>query len=696
MRNLKLKGWMLVAVMGCAWAMLDFGAVAAEATTDVPDTVSKKADIPDVASMALIDALGHLHTHIRGEVLLEDAVIASLTKRIKSRQATLPQNEAAIRKAQAVVKDFDAMHGPLWVKHPPLHSKKQAEGDTLRWAVFWVMQQLMDELYNAEGLREHRALLDGFRFGSADHFPGRVDAVPDPDSVHTVKIQAGYPETWGSPVMHMERPARKPTGTYLVPGTIATVTVPEELVGKGYQVRVGAHSWDHTRKPRVLRLYRVSALYDIDSTEVEVANPLGGGIYIEVPYKSEAGVVTVSVRHAVRAPYFSLKPFHRTTNAEWQEVERHHPAPWADFQSERYMMQVPTSWVYALDDAETLMQNWDKALDVCSDLMGRPRAFGREILYNQVDLQLRGGAFHPGYPSGNRGYDPTEETDGYSKHHLVRGPQIAHNYEFHELGHAFLFPKYAGDREAVVNLPHVAVMNLAFGKDMHEAFRGSRFAGASAFKTVETAAIAWMMSDSFVESGFMKNYERAYQLKGHAKYVDIARLFGWEALGRFFRATQEAYMAGNPWPRNASGEEGDAYTIGLSEAAGADLRPLLHFWGIPIVNAEAADAAIRAAGIKSSAKVYDLLVGYQQLIPADKAAFRAYALAWWDKQPSAEGFTTERNHAARWESYDAEQARQAQATVQAILDRYFPEGRPAGDTARLLSQQVRTGDGLDR
>ena len=117
------------------------------------------------------------------------------------------------------------------------------------------------------------------------------------------------------------------------------------------------HSWDVSAKPAVKRLDRVSLVYPIDATETRVANPLGGGIYIEVPqYVTNVGVVDVGIRNAVRSPYFSAKSFHATTLAEWRDTERHHPAPWADFQSEKYMMQVPTSWIYALDDLNAVLE----------------------------------------------------------------------------------------------------------------------------------------------------------------------------------------------------------------------------------------------------------------------------------------------------------------------------------------------------
>ena len=38
--------------------------------------------------------------------------------------------------------------------------------------------------------------------------------------------------------------ALRPTGLYLAPGSIATVTVPNSLVGQDYYIRVGSHEWD--------------------------------------------------------------------------------------------------------------------------------------------------------------------------------------------------------------------------------------------------------------------------------------------------------------------------------------------------------------------------------------------------------------------------------------------------------------------
>ncbi|HKK18582.1 MAG TPA: hypothetical protein VJ952_07855, partial [Opitutales bacterium] len=98
--------------------------------------------------------------------------------------------------------------------------------------------------------------------------------------------------------------------------------------------------------------------------------------------------------------------------------------------------------------------------------------------------------------------------------------------------------------------------------------------------------------------------------------------------------------------------------------------------GIPPHDPAKLERQIREAGIEPSVKVYDTLVKYRNLIPEDKAAFREFAKNWWGKQPSGEGYTTERNHAAYWESYDEKTAEKVRRTVQKMIDTYFPEGRP--------------------
>lgn len=624
------------------------------------------------AENELLDSIAALKGHIEGAAPLDTAQIEAHRQVIDSHRGIMGHNDATVSASLDLVATYDAVIGPLWVARGGF-SRKDLVHD-IHWAIYCVMQHIMDYVYTDVNVAARGDLLDGFAFGSSGHFPGAVEPSLDPDAAYTVKINASYSKPFKHAVMHEERPARRPTGAYLPPGAIATISVPESIAGKGYQVRVGAHSWDNSKKPTVLRLDRCTLAYDVESTNVKVASPLGGGIYIEVPMHADAGVVDLTINNAVRSPYFSAKPFHQTSLAEWQDVERHHKAPWADFQTEKFMMQVPTSWVNKLEDPVTLMRDWDVAMDVMNDLMGLPRVWGKETMYLQVDLQLRAGVFAPGYPTVNDRYDPKKQYDGYRDHYLIRGPQYAPDYVFHEKGHGYLFVKFAGEHESTVNLLHVAVWNQAFGYSLDEAFRASRNFTGNEHRTLDNTAVTWMTSLSFAAKRPMEAGEKAYQLKGHAKYVDIVRLFGWEVLGAYWRSWVEDFEAGRSWSKH--GTDIDILNLRLSQKAGEDLTPLLHFWGTPPRDAQALKAVVADEGLVRSPEVYDTLVHYQSLVPADNQAFRDFALKWWGKQPSAEGYWTEREHAQQWETFGEHTAAEIRGTVQDILDEYFPEGRP--------------------
>ena len=94
--------------------------------------------------------------------------------------------------------------------------------------------------------------------------------------------------------------------------------------------------------------------------------------------------------------------------------------------------------------------------------------------------------------------------------------------------------------------------------------------------------------------------------------------------------------------------------------------------------------------------IYDTLVRYKTLVPPDNATFRTFATGWWGKQPLSTGFSEERYHAARWDSYDAAMATATADRAQQIIDLYFPTGRPSdyGDwrsqwaTANLVNSQA--------
>jgi hypothetical protein len=110
---------------------------------------------------------------------------------------------------------------------------------------------------------------------------------------------------------------------------------------------------------------------------------------------------------------------------------------------------------------------------------------------------------------------------------------------------------------------------------------------------------------------------------------------------------------------------------------GVDIRPLFHFWGVPPINSTSLSNSIRAANLPASSGIYDTLIRYKSLVPANNAEFRFFANNWWGRQPSPTGYTEEANHAARWDTYDEAFAAATASRAQQIINLYFPTGRPS-------------------
>ena len=123
------------------------------------------------------------------------------------------------------------------------------DGNGINRAMLAVQQAIIDKVYAGGLLSPCSApVFKGRGWLTAKHVPGDAPPPSDDTVVHTVKIQADVPRYWGRKVSFVTLPARKPTGVYLSPGGIGTVTVPSALVNNGFQVLVGGQTIDHSAK----------------------------------------------------------------------------------------------------------------------------------------------------------------------------------------------------------------------------------------------------------------------------------------------------------------------------------------------------------------------------------------------------------------------------------------------------------------
>ncbi|MGD9418692.1 MAG: M60 family peptidase N-terminal accessory domain-containing protein [Verrucomicrobiota bacterium JB025] len=607
----------------------------------------------------------------------------TLRSYLNSNPGIIAEKYHALKAACETVETFDSVtNGGLWNGVQTGGWSRDSVTESRNWTMFALMTRIIEDCYTTANLERFTTLFENFRFRSAENFPGAVAEPDDPELTHTTTISASYLNTFGREANDGAY-ARKPTGTYLAPGSVATVTVPDSLVGRGLTVRVGSHSWDLGNKNNIERLDNVTTTFEITSTDTLVSNPLGGGIYIEVPYETDLGIADVTVKNFVRSAYYSAKSFHRTTLAEWQDTERHHPAPFADFQTDKVMLNLPRTWIYAWDNPQPALDQWDRYVDMCNDLMGFDRIRGRETVYSQIDLQIRGNAFSTGYPFSNSSFDPTRDYGGsYTGNYHLTADFSATTYNnsvfSHELGHSYYIPRFQMDgTESIINLLHVAYHNQLLDTGLGTALAYS--AGpTSANKNADAARIAWMCSGTFLNNNDMKDSEAKYQHQGHAKTVDHARLFGWDDIERFYRQWNVDIENGLDYNRVVSRDE---MLRRLCDASRTDIRPLYEVWSRKPADASAMNQYIMDNGYQPSPAIYDYLLESIDMVPDDNAEFQQRIKSWWQRTPQDPGDnSTEEYHAGIWNSYDESMAARIRARLQSIIDTYFPYGRPADGT----------------
>jgi len=664
-----------------------FGASYADFGFSVADLAGELASVAAwVAGTAVPDATGIERIH---SILARNSALLQL-------------DEALMRQILDVIEAFETGHvdGPLFLNARTRSFDREANDDlALLRAVFAVQQTAIDMLFTPATVRDcGSCVLEGRDFKTAEYMPGNgmtVKPPADPLVVHTVDINASMPQRWGRPAAFDQQPERQPTGLYVAPGALATVTVPESWVARGgFEVLVGAHTWDHQKKSTHKRFDRITTRFAITATTTHIANPLGGGVYIMVPYLAAEAVGSIQITGGViEAPFFKLDSWDEsrggTTEAEWL-TRRTAPAPWAVLATDKFMTDVPSSWISATTNITGLMRKWDTIMDGVSSSFGRPPSTrNKKVCYYQPDVTLPGGAHGIGYPQVNHLWNPLSTRvghrpiDGYANSWYIRLEEglLSGQIEFHETGHAQGAAMYRGEGEAIVNFIHPYVNSRKLGKPLDEAFRQS-FNKNSGY-TIDEAANHWMITDNFRRGNDMdktnsENNQIRYQERGYAKYADVADMFGWEAYEEAFLQENIDYEAGTA-ETNFAGPKAvlkgtDQRTLRFSAAAGFDLTPLIHFWGIRPEHPTELTAELTRRGLGPSQAIHDMLLRRAtEVLPANNVEFNEHFERQHPGRPGGGNPLYGRGWYNEWRGiWGAEHAAGARGNIQKLLDLYFP------------------------
>jgi hypothetical protein len=628
----------------------------------------------------ILNALNDLQAHINGTSPLNAQELTLIKNIFTLFPGCLASSESNILLSKSVVEAYDQVIGALFTTPNTENGfSKAAPGMELEQAMIALQQGIFDQVFTPTVYENYPQHIKGWKYNACTNFPGFVDPPIDSSISQSVRIRANFADPDGkNPYydINMDRMAHalRPTGLYVSPGSVVSVTVPDSLVGQDYWVRVGSHDWDLTERPWFRRFDRISKKFSIDSTTIEVFNPMGGAISILVPYGANDGIVEVSVKNGVEAPFFSLKSFYETPdfNAELSK-----PGPWAVFETDNVMFTIPKhSIVPGQYDLRKAMEDWETAVRGVNSILARQIIPDKHNMYMIADLDIRFGAYSIGYPMSNT---PLNYTDVPGPAYFLNGPGPDDEVNFHETGHALAFSKFAGEEEALVNFPYIMALNYGLGVELNEAVKYSFVPNTF---DIDKTVTHRMVSNTFGSERDISNTttdEVRYQHRGYGHYFEIVNILGWCPLRNFWK--QESIDFENGIDHGINYQDNDKRILRMSVAAQADLRPLFHVFGIIAKDDVALQDTLTQSGVLPSLTVYKRLQAYFDLIPEDNTAFVNYALSVYPDLYT-EGPISDPNYGVGWHYlkslvYDAAEAQNLADTLQYIIDRYYPNGEPA-------------------
>lgn len=665
---------------GGYWLYLD-NLLVSSGSDDIGSYASFTTNTPCETSEALIDLQNHINSN---NTLTETELLA--IRDVFLAQPQCLTNEEFIVLAKSVIEEYDSLVGPLFSTPNTVNGFSKdpvaAPGLGMERAMVALQQAILDFVMTPEVYAEYPEHIDGWIFNTSHTFPGYVDPPADPSVSHSMLIRANFKDPAGTnPHLNINgdqtNHALRPTGLYLAPGSIATITVPNSLVGQGYYVRVGSHEWDLGIRPKFYRLDRITKKFPIDTSTIEVFNPLGGAISILVPYESDSGIVEISVTNGVESPFFSLKSFYETPNFN---TELSKPGPWAVFETDNVMFTIPShSIVPGQYDLMQTLIDWDTALQGVNSIMAREIVSDKHNMYMIADITIRHNVYSIGYPMSNT---PLSFTDVPGPAYFMNGPGPDDETNFHESGHALAMTKFPGEVEAIVNFPYIMAMNYGLNEDLNEAVKHSFVPNTF---DIDKTVTHRLVSNTFGSERDISNTttdEVRYQHRGYGHYFEIVNILDWCPLRNFWK--QEFIDFENGIDYGINNQDIDSRILRMSAGAQVDLRPLFHVFGILPEDSISLQEDLDQLDITPSEAIYNRLQDYFTFIPEDNAAFVWYAL---NVYPNlyTDGPTANPDYGVGWHyqkslTYDTIEAQERIESLQSIIELYYPNGEPSSET----------------
>jgi len=353
-------------------------------------------------------------------------------------------------------------------------------------------------------------------------------------------------------------PARRgwhSTGLYAPPGAQITVRAPADIGSKKLKVRIGAHKDTLYHKDKWWRAPEITLDRPIEERVTRIASAFGGLVYIDVPRNAPPGEIELDILGGVGAPRFVLG---ETDPDTWRKRLRDLPAPWAELETAKVILTVPSEHVRQLDDPVALMTFWDEVLDASADLASIPHELEKPQRY-VTDIQISAGYMHSGQPIMTH---LDAAADMTSLERMKAGTWGL----FHELGHnrqSSLWT-FSGTGEVTCNLFSLYIIEQLCsppdGGVGHEAADGE--AGLSEYLADGAPFHRWK-SKPFLAL-------RMYQ--------QLQTAFGWEPFKKVFAEYRGLRSDDRP---STDDQKRDQWMVRISREVGRNLGPFFEAWGVP-------------------------------------------------------------------------------------------------------------------
>ena len=455
--------------------------------------------------------------------------------------------------------------------------------------------------------KQLQSCAEGARWRTATYIKGQTAKVTAAATTMSIVLKVRNRTVRGVPGDYFTAPTPRCTGMWVSSGVMSAVTVPESMINKGIQLCVGAHRNDTSLFEgghiggKHTRMDRVATHFLIDRSTVRVYSPVGGNLYVLLPYGVDVGMVTLTATNVVPSRMIRIVDddvtgFHETTTQQqWNaavSVASGGP-PTVDIETDHALVHIPSQWIEEntdwLKDIPGLTTVYLRILDLalkydslCKNIvvfrgmlnLDAVGAVDHPMLYTSVDMASRsdGGV---GWPMAN-----SPIIASHSIKHWTLNWCVDDFVTWHELGHMFTNRSYAfsNEGEVSIELMIIFLLHQTCGYDLESAFFGSKDSGESTM-TLDETVVDWMKEDMFVAGTQMTDNYAGYQRRGWHKYVDIVALVGWDGFRAYMRAENLAFerARGLSQPLDTTDTQ---RIVRMTLALGIDVAPLMEFWGI--------------------------------------------------------------------------------------------------------------------